>query len=93
MQPRHTMILNGTTESGAEEWACPVCGRRMLLRWPPNYEKLVLEHGDDAVVHVGGKGGLQVGETVVTPAVNAEVPGVEQEWLRDNGIEWGDASA
>jgi hypothetical protein len=93
VQARHTMTLNGTTETGAEEWICPTCGRRMLLRWPPNYEKLVLEHGDDAVVHVGGKGGLRVGKAEVTPAAEPDVPAGEQQWLRDNGIDWGDASA
>lgn len=87
------MILNGSVESGAEEWACPSCGRRMLLRWPPHYEKLVLEHGDDSVIHVGGKGGLHVGETVVTPAPAAEVPRAERQWLRDIGIDWDDATA
>ena len=90
---RHEMILTGRTESGAEEWACPACGRRMLLRWPPDYEKLVLEHGDDTVVHVGGKGGLRVGQAIVTPAPAADVPGAERQWLRDHGIDWDGESA
>ena len=107
MTATHTMILNGT-ESGAEEWLCPSCGRRMLLRWPPDYQKLVLEHGDETAVHVGGKGGLRVNGAVVAPALtgdvpsaevpsaevpSAEVPSAERQWLRDNGIDWDDASA
>jgi len=68
------MILTGTGESGAEEWVCPTCGRRMLLRWPPHYEKLVLDHGDEAAIHVGGKGGLQVGQVAVAPAPPGEAP-------------------
>jgi hypothetical protein len=87
------MILSGSVESGAEEWACPTCGRRLLLRWPPHYEKLVLEHGDEAAIHVGGKGGLRPGQITVAPAPAGEVPMAEREWLRDNGIDWGDASA
>jgi hypothetical protein len=87
------MILNGSAESGAEEWVCPSCGRRMLLRWPPQYEKIVLEHGDDSVVHVGGKGGPRVGETVVAPASAGNVPNADWQWLRDNGIDWNDLSA
>jgi hypothetical protein len=87
------MILNGHTESGAEEWICPTCSRRMLLRWPPDFEKLVLEHGEDTAIHVGGKGGLQVGEVAVTPAPASDVPGDELQWLRDNGIDWDDESA
>ena len=94
MEPsRHEMILNGSVESGAEEWACPTCGRRMLLRWPPHYEKLILEHGDEAAIHVGGKGGLRLGQVAVAPASAGEVPEAEQQWLRDNGIDWDDASA
>jgi hypothetical protein len=87
------MVLTGRAESGAEEWACPTCGRRMLLRWPPDYEKLVLEHGDDSAIHVGGKGGLRVGQAVVAPASATDVPSAEQQWLRDNGIDWDGESA
>jgi hypothetical protein len=68
------MILTGRGESGAEEWVCPTCGRRMLLRWPPHYEKLILEYGDEAAIHVGGKGGLQVGQVAVAPAPADEAP-------------------
>jgi hypothetical protein len=87
------MILNGRAESGAEEWLCPTCGRRMLLRWPPDYEKLVLEHGDDNAIHVGGKGGVRVGQVVVAPARSADVPSGERQWLHDIGIDWDGESA
>ena len=80
------MILIGCLESGAEEWSCPHCGRRMLLRWPPAYERLVMEHGDVNVIHVGGKGGVQVGDVALTPA--PDVPGSDLQWLQDNGIDW-----
>lgn len=82
------MILNGRAESGAEEWVCPTCGRRMLLRWPPEYEKLVLDHGDDSAIHVGGKGGVRVDGFVITPTPEGDMQGAEREWLRDNGIDW-----
>jgi hypothetical protein len=87
------MVFNGKAESGAEEWVCPTCGRRMLMRWPPHYEKLVLEHGDESATHVGGKGGLRVGQVAIAPTTAGEVPEAEQRWLRDNGIDWDDASA
>lgn len=93
MPDRHNMILNGSAESGAEEWVCPTCGRQMLLRWPPDYQKLVLVPGDEDAIHVGGKGGLQVGGAVVTPAPAGDVPSAERQWLRDNGIDWDGASA
>jgi len=93
MSERHEMILSGPAESGAEEWYCPACGRRILLRWPPDYEKLVLEQGDDAAIHVGGKGGLQVREATVAPAVAESTRGSDAQWLRDNGIDWDGKSA
>jgi len=65
----------------------------MLLRWPPDYENLVLERGDDTAIHVGGKGGLQMGEIVVAPRPVGDVPSAEQQWLRDNGIDWDGPAA
>ena len=93
------MTLNGRTESGAEEWSCPDCGRRMLLRWPPHYEKLVLEHGDPTAIHVGGKGGVRASAIAVAQApsndlvAQSDVPSTERQWLRDIGIDWGGTSA
>lgn len=57
---QHQMRLEKTHSSGAEEWYCPTCGRRFLLHWPPNYEKIILEAGDEYAIHSGGKGGLQM---------------------------------
>lgn len=87
------MILSGTRESGAEEWTCPTCGRRVVFRWPPQYEKLVLEYGDVDAVHVGSKGGLRISGLAVAPVAAAEMQAVERDWLRDNGIEWDGTSA
>ena len=87
------MIATGRTQDGAEEWACPTCGRRMLLRWPPHYSKVVLEHGDDSVMHVGGKSGLQVGTAAVTPAQPGQVQAADRRWLREVGIDWDDTSS
>jgi len=81
---KHEMVLSGRVEPGAEEWSCPRCGRRMLLRWPPHFEKLVLEPGDTTAVHVGAKGGVRAGGITAAP-----VPaGADQQWLRDHGIDW-----
>ena len=93
MPERHIMILNDRADSGAEEWVCPSCGRRMLLRWPPDYESLVLEHGDDTAIHVGGKGGLQIGEIAVAPTPVGDVPSAERRWLYDSGIDWDGPAA
>ncbi|MER5452125.1 hypothetical protein ABT052_22860 [Streptomyces sp. NPDC002766] len=92
MPGTHEMVLTRTVESGAEEWSCLSCDRRMLLRWPPRYEKVVLEPGDEDVTHVGGKGGVRVGAVETTPAPQP-VAERDMRWLRDNGIDWNDASA
>lgn len=55
-QPEHHMILEKVDPSGIEEWHCPTCGRRFLMKWPPEYKKTVLEPGDEYVIHIGGKG-------------------------------------
>jgi predicted TIM-barrel enzyme len=31
-----------------------MCQRRILMQWPPHYEVVVLERGDDTVAHAGG---------------------------------------
>jgi hypothetical protein len=72
------MVVVSSGVAGAEEWSCPSCGRRILLRWPPRSERVVLHPGDDGVVHVGGRRGEPAADP--TPA--------ELSWLRDNGILW-----
>lgn len=66
-QQTHIMVLETTHPSGAEEWYCPICGRRFLITWPPNYKKVVLESGDETVSHSGGKGGIQISAPHITP--------------------------
>lgn len=60
-QEHHQLVLEKTHASGAEEWYCPTCGRRLLMSWPPDYKKIVLEPGDNYAIHAGGKGGLSMG--------------------------------
>ena len=59
-QEQHDMQLVTIHPAGPEEWYCPICQRRFLIQWPPNYEKVILEAGDEAAIHSGGKGGLQM---------------------------------
>ncbi|NWG19941.1 MAG: hypothetical protein HXY39_06390 [Chloroflexi bacterium] len=53
-QPLHTFRLHRSHQSGAEEWICPACGRRVLINRPPSYQCVVLAAGDTTAVHVGG---------------------------------------
>ena len=54
------MQLVKTYPSGAEEWECVHCERRFVVNWPPRYQKIILETGNEYAVHGGGKGGLQL---------------------------------
>ncbi len=54
----HEMLHTGTDSSGNETWECAYCPRKILLHWPPEYSKLVIESGDESANHVGAKGGL-----------------------------------
>jgi hypothetical protein len=60
-QDYHTMEFIQTHENGVDELYCSICGRRMLLSWPPNYQKVILEIGDEFAIHSAGKGGLHFG--------------------------------
>lgn len=53
---RHEMTLVNRLADGAEEWFCPICGRRFLMTWPPQFNRQILEPGNENVIHVGGKG-------------------------------------
>jgi len=46
-QQKHEMVLEITHPTGAEEWYCPTCGRRLLLSWPPAYKKIILDAGNE----------------------------------------------
>jgi hypothetical protein len=62
---QHEMILENTHPSGAEDWSCPTCGRRMTITWQP-WKKIILEPGDIYAVHSASKGGLRVGPLQIT---------------------------
>ncbi|ROR44079.1 hypothetical protein EDD38_2744 [Kitasatospora cineracea] len=51
--PIHQMRLTGRLGSGADEWSCPLCGRRIALRRLPDPELIVLDPGDEEAVHIG----------------------------------------
>lgn len=81
----HQMELVTTHPTGAEEWYCPTCGRRFLLQWPPNYEKVILEAGDEYAVHNGVKGGdlgLHLQPPKATPQGSPEQEPLLSEELR-----------
>ena len=95
---QHTMQLVTTHPSGAEEWLCPTCGRRLLMQWRPDYNRVVLETGDEHALHSGSKGGLQIGSVGISegeePDVSAELRAAIEEALDDIDFDdWPDESA
>ena len=85
--PSHEMVHVGTDAAGMEEWRCPVCGRHFVVRWPPNYERLVLAEGDGNATHVGRKGAAGLSGIRLTPSAD---PGEDawRRWLAEHGIDW-----
>ena len=84
-QQRPEMILETTHPSGAEEWYCPTCGRRMTITWQP-WKKVILEPGDLHVAHGGSKGILKIGPLHLSPEnenglLSAAEPSVEDPYL------------
>lgn len=93
----HEMVHEGTDASGMEEWRCPVCGRHFVVRWPPDYERLVLAEGDPKATHVGTKGEVGLTGLRVTLAPGDAAPDddpgdADRRWLRDHGIDWDGAA-
>ncbi|WP_280696145.1 hypothetical protein [Kitasatospora sp. GP82] len=100
------MRLTGRLASGADEWSCPTCGRRIALRRPPDPELTVLETGDESAVHVGviepnaaaaaaaEKYGLGPIQEVPRPPRPTAPDAEDRAWLAEIGIDWdGDAVA
>ncbi|WP_250029406.1 hypothetical protein [Paractinoplanes maris] len=67
-----------SSEADTEEWDCPSCGRRLLLRWPPRFSRIVLHPGDERALHVGGRRAAPV-DMLTEP---------EKAWLSEHGIAW-----
>jgi hypothetical protein len=84
--PPHVMVHQGTDPSGMQEWRCPACGRHFVVRWPPDFERLVLTEGDGDAVHVGSKDGP--GLTGIQVVTGGDGEDEWRRWLRDNGIDW-----
>ena len=83
----HQMLMETTHPSGDEEWYCPTCGRRFLVRWQPRYKKVVLEPGDEYAIHSGGRGGLRMTlarmDTTGEPALSDEMRAALENALKD----------
>jgi hypothetical protein len=82
---QHEMVLVRTQPSGADEWHCPTCGRRLVMVPAPDFQKIVLNPGDEHVIHVGGKG--RIPPATPSPADD------DRAWLYSIGIDWDGSAA
>jgi hypothetical protein len=78
----HKMLLAKTYPSGAEEWCCPVCGRRFVVQWTPEYQKTILEMGDEFAIHNTGKGAMIVSSPQSDPWLTPWL-----DWLERSNFE------
>jgi hypothetical protein len=67
----HEMVLEVVHPSGAEEWYCPTCGQRFLLKWPPFYNKIFLETGNLLAAHTGERAATGSDEGASSPTVES----------------------
>jgi hypothetical protein len=71
-EKHHEMILEQTHTSGVEEWACPTCGRRFLVQWPPAYKMIILVQGDKDIRHNVSKANSRIGSFPIIQTKTAD---------------------
>ena len=74
------MALKITHPSGAEEWECPECGRKFVVKWGPNFKRVVLVEGDAQTTHAASKGGLHMSTPRITHSADEQTK-IEDERL------------
>lgn len=92
MAALHEMTRTSTPDRGVEVWSCTQCARRLLLRRLPEFEKMVLEPGDEAAAHVGGTGALRPVAVTANAALSYQLAAQDRHWLAELGIGWEDPS-
>lgn len=67
-EAQHVMVMAKEFEDGAQEWACPTCGRRFIMQLIPRFKRIVLVAGNEEIFHAGGSNGLNIGTATVERA-------------------------
>ncbi|MFJ7910259.1 hypothetical protein [Kitasatospora sp. NPDC096204] len=103
MRVIHEMKFVARLSSGADEWSCPTCGRRVTLRRLPDPELTVLDPGDESAVHVGviepdaraaaEKYGLGPVQNIPRPPTPPAPDADDRRWLAEIGIDWDGGAA
>lgn len=85
MNVEHHEMTRTAECDGLYVFECPQCGRKMLIRFLPKFEKTVVNDGDIHAVHTGGMGGASMGSARVTPKPGWT--GKDHEWLDEMGVD------
>lgn len=62
---QHEMQLVVTYSTGAEEWCCPTCGRRIIVMPPPGSTTLALERGAKYILVWGPETGTMTATKIL----------------------------
>ena len=82
------MTRSAAAAPGVEEWSCTQCARRLRIRRPPEFEKIVLAPGDESAAHLGATGGLQLAPVTASPDSADRLAAQDRDWLAAHGIDW-----
>lgn len=63
-QESHEMVFERMIAQNTDELYCPVCGRRIVIQWAPDFKKTVLEPGNENAIHTASKRGPGAGSEV-----------------------------
>jgi hypothetical protein len=96
--PRQRWLTRAPTRPAWRSGAARSARRHFLVRWPPDYQRLVLAEGDSQAVHVGRKGPVGLGGIEVPAAADPDPgPGADdrawRRWLSDHDLDWDDPDA
>ena len=72
---RHEMQLQRSIPSGAQEWSCTTCKRRVVIEHAVTRVKIIaLERGDERAIHSTSSGGLRVAASQARESDGAPEP-------------------
>lgn len=90
-EQKHEMKLINTHPTGAEEWVCPECGRHFIAQWSPKFRRVILENGNEKIVHTGQgteiKAQISIQPMDDNPADHTELGDVWKQFLKKLDID------
>ena len=78
---KHEMHLVEEHAPGIIEFACELCGRRLLMQWHPEYKKVVLQPGNEEAIHTGSQGGIQFSTAQITDKQEQQLTEADEQLL------------